>query len=196
MDVVNFERPENATLFSGRLLIAEPFLNDPNFFRSVILLCESGNEGSVGFVLNHATNLKLGDLLPALSSTDFTIYQGGSVQPDTLHMIHKKSTLFGGSKILENIFWGGSYQALQEALLAQQCNSSDVRLLVGYSGWKKGQLETEVLQGHWMVYAPTEAELQELLFQTDILDIWKKSIQMLGTQFNYMLNLPPSPQLN
>ncbi|MBS1590087.1 MAG: YqgE/AlgH family protein, partial [Bacteroidetes bacterium] len=77
MDVVNFERPENATLLSGRLLIAEPFLNDPNFYRSVILLCEHGNEGSVGFVLNHATNLQLGDLFPALSLADFTIYQGG-----------------------------------------------------------------------------------------------------------------------
>ncbi|MBS1776679.1 MAG: YqgE/AlgH family protein [Bacteroidetes bacterium] len=196
MDVVNFERPENATLLSGRLLIAEPFLNDPNFYRSVILLCEHGNEGSVGFVLNHATNLQLGDLFPALSLADFTIYQGGPVQPDTLHMLHKESTLFGGTRISENIFWGGSYQALQEALLAQQCNSSDVRLLVGYSGWKKGQLDTEVIQGHWMVYAPTEAELQELLFHTDALNIWKRCIQLLGSSYNYMLNLPPNPQLN
>jgi putative transcriptional regulator len=47
----------------GDLLLSEPFLPDPNFARTVILLCEHNDEGSIGFVLNKPADVHLGELL-------------------------------------------------------------------------------------------------------------------------------------
>src|SRR6202012_2279492 len=73
---------------TGRVLISEPFMLDPNFKRSVILLTEYSVEGAMGFVLNHPSEFALGDLLPDLSYADFTVYTGGPVANNTLHFIH------------------------------------------------------------------------------------------------------------
>ena len=73
---------------SGRLLISEPFMIDPNFKRSVILLTEYGGTGSMGFVLNHQSEYMLGDLLPDLPYSEMPVYIGGPVGEDTLHFIH------------------------------------------------------------------------------------------------------------
>ncbi len=64
MDFLNIHiKADVKKLKAGQLLIAEPFLGDPTFARAVILLCEHGDEGSVGFILNKPTELTLGDLL-------------------------------------------------------------------------------------------------------------------------------------
>ena len=64
MDFLNPNKQSGIPPGTGKLLIAEPFLADPNFARSVILLCEHGEEGSVGFSLNRPTEHSLADLLP------------------------------------------------------------------------------------------------------------------------------------
>ncbi len=192
MDFLNLQKPANASLDTGKLLIAEPFLIDPNFARSVILLCEHGAEGSVGFVLNRSTELTLGDLLPELYTPLHKIYQGGPVQLDTLHMLHRMPANFGGNEILPGIFWGGSYEALQDAMTGNECRPVDLRLFVGYAGWSPGQLEKELHSGSWIV---TELS-QDILFETDSDNIWKAAIRSLGDQYAYLANLPLNPQLN
>ncbi len=52
------------TAAAGRLLISEPFMTDPNFKRSVILLTEYADSGAMGFILNHQSDYLLGDVLP------------------------------------------------------------------------------------------------------------------------------------
>lgn len=154
MDILNLQKPKNVALATGKLLIAEPFLADPNFARSVILLCEHGDEGSVGFILNRSTELTLGDLLPELYTPLLKVYQGGPVQLDTLHMLHRMPKEFGGNEILPGVFWGGSYEALQEAILNNTYHPMDLRLLVGYSGWSPGQLDKEKEEGGLDRYRP------------------------------------------
>ena len=73
----------------GMLLIAEPFLKDPNFTRSVVLLCEHKPEGSFGLVLNRKTKHTLEDLIPELVGMKNVVNDGGPVQRDTLHFIHQ-----------------------------------------------------------------------------------------------------------
>ena len=70
----------------GTLLIANPFLKDPNFSRTVIFLCEHTEEGSFGFVLNKKFPKPLEELVPDLNLTNFPVYQGGPVQK--LSLIH------------------------------------------------------------------------------------------------------------
>jgi putative transcriptional regulator len=74
---------------TGKLLISEPFLKDPNFKRSVILLTEHNEEGTIGFVLNQPSNLLLKDLIPDLWQANYTVYVGGPVEMDTIHFIHR-----------------------------------------------------------------------------------------------------------
>lgn len=192
MDFLNMEKPANAELTTGKLLIAEPFLSDPNFARSVILLCEHSEDGSVGFILNRSTELTLGDLLPDLYTPLLKINQGGPVQLDTLHMLHRTPKSFGGNEIFPGVFWGGSYEALQEAVVNNEYQPIDLRLFVGYSGWSPGQLEKELKEGAWIV---TDLST-DLLFETDADDIWKQAIKKLGSEYNYLANLPLNPQLN
>ena len=64
---------------AGRLLISEPFMMDPNFKRSVILLTEYSEQGAVGFVLNHQSEYLLGDILPDISYSEMPVYIGGPV---------------------------------------------------------------------------------------------------------------------
>lgn len=193
MNFVNLSHPvSNIKLAAGKLLIAEPMLGDTNFSRSVILLCEHGSEGSVGFVLNHATTLTLGDLLPELYTPSLSIYKGGPVQEDTLHMIHRIPEKLGGNKIATDVFWGGSYEALQRIITENDYQPGDMRLFVGYSGWSPGQLERELEEGSWIVSNMSE----DLLFDVKPENVWKEAINRLGKNYAYLANMPTDPQLN
>lgn len=192
MDFLNLQKPENAALTTGKLLIAEPFLSDPNFSRAVILLCEHSTEGSVGFILNKSTELTLGDLLPDLYTPLLQVYQGGPVQMDTLHMLHRMPATFGGNEIYPGVYWGGSYDALQKAIVNNTYQPMDLRLFVGYAGWSAGQLEKELKDGAWIVSNLSK----DILFETDADRVWKQAIKLLGRKYAYLANLPLNPQLN
>ncbi len=193
MDFLSLNKPlSNLEPAKGRLLIAEPFLNDPNFIRSVVLICEHSDEGSVGFVLNTATGLTIEDLLPGLSTSDLKIYQGGPVQVDTLHMIHRLPEILGGKEIAPGIFWGGSYDALQDAIAYNTFNADDIRLFVGYSGWSPGQLAQELKEGSWIVTEMSE----NVIFESSPETAWKQAVRLLGKEYAYLENLPINPSLN
>ena len=177
---------------AGRLLIAEPFLADPTFTRTVIVLCEHGPEGTVGFALNRPTEHTLGDLLPEMYTPLLTVFQGGPVQLDTLHMLHRTPEALGGTEIFPGIFWGGSYEALQDAVTTNTYQPIDLRLFVGYSGWSAGQLEKELSEGSWLVADVSP----NLIFETDPDDLWKRAVQSLGAKYRPLLNMPVDPQLN
>lgn len=192
MDFLNLGKQSGIVPSSGRLLIAEPFLADPNFARSVILLCEHGEGGAVGFSLNRPTEHTLGDLLPELYTPLLPVFQGGPVQLDTLHMLHRTPIAFGGTEVADGVYWGGSYDALQESVMHNSYQPIDIRLFVGYSSWGAGQLEKEMSEGSWLVGNVTP----ELIFETDPDKLWRRAIESLGSEFSYLVNMPINPQLN
>lgn len=181
----------NITVVSGNILIAEPFLADRTFSRAVVLLCEHAENGTLGFVLNKPMLLNLTDLMPDLYAPT-VLYEGGPVQPDTLHMIHRLPELLGGIEIAKGIFWGGSFDVLQDLLNSSSSQMPDVKLLVGYSGWSAGQLENELKEGSWYVSQATA----QLVFDTDISSIWRNAVMNMGPDYKHLLNLPSNPQLN
>ncbi len=184
---------DTSLLQSGVLLIAQPFLTDSVFTRSVILLCEHSDEGSLGFILNKPTDLSVSDLLPDMYAPELSVVQGGPVQLDTLHVLHRIPDLLGGTPVSEGIFWGGSFQVLQELIESNSFkDAGDVRLILGYSGWSPGQLEGELKEGSWLVSKP----YPQLLFDVNHDKLWEKAIYDLGSDYRYLLNLPQDPQLN
>ncbi|MBA3830010.1 MAG: YqgE/AlgH family protein [Taibaiella sp.] len=193
MDFLNITNPvNNLRPAAGRLLIAQPFLGDPDFSRSVVMLCEYDEKGVVGFVVNHNTKVALADVLPDIFTSPMPVYDGGPVQRDTLHFLHRVPELLGGEDVGNNVFWGGSYDALQQTIIDNSCTPGDIRLFAGYSGWTQEQLDQELKDGSWIV-----AELKpEILFDTEPAEMWKAAIRSLGKEYAMLENMPRDPSLN
>jgi len=136
----------------GRLLISEPYLPDPNFQRTVILLCEHNEEGSFGFVINRPSNLKLSDVVEIDGSFQANVYVGGPVQQDTLHFLHLAGdTLEGAAEIIDGLHWGGNFEQLSIMIASNSIETDDLRFYIGYSGWGSGQLDKEIEENSWIV---------------------------------------------
>ena len=92
----------------GDLLIAEPsIIGDISFNRSVVLLADHTDKGSIGFILNKILDYTLNDLIPEVKG-DFKVYNGGPVEQDNLYFIHKVPDLIPESiEISHGIYWGG-----------------------------------------------------------------------------------------
>lgn len=179
-------------LGAGKLLIAQPFLADNTFSRSVIFLCEHSDEGALGFLLNQPTNVNINDVLPEFPAPELPINHGGPVQLDTLHIIHRSPGVLGGTEVKNGIFWGASLDGLQLFLNSDAYNAAALRLYVGYSGWSPGQLEDELKEGSWLV-TDTSADM---IFDTDPENVWRSAIYSLGRKYRYLAGLPVDPNLN
>ncbi|MGK7395322.1 MAG: YqgE/AlgH family protein [Candidatus Cyclobacteriaceae bacterium M3_2C_046] len=177
----------------GDLLISEPFLPDPNFVRTVVLLCEHNEDGSFGFVLNKPSLLKYNDVMDEVSDFDEILYVGGPVQQDTLHFIHRSGQMEGSIEVGNGIFWGGNFEQLQILIGNHQLNRDNFKFFVGYSGWAGGQLEMELKEKTWIIY---ENPTAEEVFDYDPNDLWKKVLDNMGGKYKMMSNYPIDPRLN
>ena len=182
-----------ALLAPGTLLVAEPFLKDPNFSRSVVLLCENGEEGAVGFVLTRRYKQSLSQLIPELTGKKWPLFYGGPVQPDSLHFIHQYPRLIPGSKeIKKGIWWGGDFSTVMDLLKEDALEPSRLRFFVGYAGWESDQLKEEVQQNRWL----TTAAQSSLVFLNKPQEIWNETLKTMGGEYAMMINFPTDPQLN
>ncbi len=180
-------------LAPGILLIADPFLKDPNFARTVVLLCEHQEEGSFGFVVNRPFDHKLDELIPAVLTPNIPVYFGGPVQLDTVHFIHQLPDLIeGGFEVFPGLYWGGDFATVVELINRGELDMQKIKFFIGYSGWASGQLEGEFNDKSWILSRITPP----LLFDSNEEEIWKQSLQKLGNNFAMMANFPIDPSLN
>lgn len=177
----------------GILLIAEPFLKDPNFMRTVVLLCDHQAEGSFGFVINRHYEHTLNELMNNMDELDLPVYYGGPVQMDTIHFLHQyPDKIPGGHEVKKDIFWGGDFDTAIQLLLSGEIDKNRIRFFIGYSGWSQGQLEFELKEKSWLT---VEAN-RKIVFHKDAEEIWKASLRLLGGDFEQLVNYPIDPQLN
>jgi putative transcriptional regulator len=177
----------------GRLLASEPYLADPNFERTIILLTEHNHEGSVGFVLNKPSESSVTEIMEDIKNIHSTVYIGGPVQQDTLHFIHRNPDISDSIEVTEGIFWGGNFDQILLFIETKQLNVSDIKFFLGYSGWSPGQLEEELNLNSWIV---SNQVTQDLIFETPSEMMWKKSLQSLGGRFSVYSNYPVDPSMN
>lgn len=182
---------------AGKLLIAEPFMRDGNFRRSVVLLTAHGNEGAVGFVLNHPSEFKISEVAPDFSNEygfDPPVYVGGPVQPDTLHFIHRLGDVITGAvKIGQQTWWGGDPDQLIEQISLNKVNEGQIRFFMGYSGWGFAQLELEITEKTWIVADNDE----DLLFASESdNEFWRKTVMKLGGKYRELANYPEDVHWN
>ena len=182
------------TPLAGQLLISEPFLQDENFVRSVILLCENNENGSFGLVLNKLSILKISELVEDFFFLDFDVYVGGPVEQNTLHFVYTGNEALPGSIALgEGLWWGGDFEILTQKLKNGEFHNGNIRFFIGYSGWTEGQLDEELEGETWIVCEKIEPEY---IFNDSAVELWRNILKNMGGEFQLLANYPIDQRLN
>ena len=173
----------------GKVLLAEPFMVDTNFKRTVVLMCEHEDDGSLGFILNRSLDMQINDLIADFPKIEATVFYGGPVQTDTIHYVHNAGELLKDSQeISKGIYWGGDFEQLKVLIEQGVIQSKDIQFFVGYSGWSPTQLTEEMNMGSWVV-----AELEKnYLFRKKEIDLWQEVMVQKGDAFSVIAQMPDS----
>jgi putative transcriptional regulator len=177
----------------GRVLVSEPFLADTYFRRSVVYLTEHNNQGSMGFVLNKALDIKVGDVIDDFPEGDFPVSVGGPVSTNTVHYLHTLGDAVPDSvHVKDGIFWGGDFEALKEQIRIGGAQPSDVRFFLGYSGWTENQLQGELDMHAWLI-GEIPAHMVMKGFGADF---WVTVLSRFEAKYKAWANFPQDPGLN
>jgi putative transcriptional regulator len=169
--------------FAPTLLLAMPQLRDPNFNRSVVLLCEHGDEGAIGFVVNRPTDIRAAESValdpPPRGDSGLMLWTGGPVEPQRgFLLLGDDPGVTDSERISDGFHLTASVEVLRrlleaepDALARQHC-----RLLLGYAGWGPGQLDAELAASAWLTAGLDPA----LVFETPPETMWERAIRGLG----------------
>lgn len=179
------------SLRAGDLLLSEPFMADPNFKRTVVLLCDYNAEGAFGLVLNRRLEYTLTDVLHEFPVAGLDLYYGGPVSPDTLHYIHRCGDLIEGSiHLRDDIWWGGNFEQIKLLFETRTLRSADFRFFTGYSGWGAGQLDEEMSIDSWIV----DRSYSDIFPPDD--QLWASVLRARGGEYGRFVHFPEDPSLN
>ena len=187
---------KNKKYGKGSLLIANPVLPDPNFSRTVILLCNHDEQGSFGLVINRSAPLKAPDLfssIDVLKSYNEKIYLGGPVSQSMVFYLYRSAKdVIDLDKICSGVYLGSNLETLESLYLDIENPEENIRFYLGYSGWSGGQLDGEMEQNSWLIQNANE---QFVFLESENL-IWPKAVNSLGEKYQYLTKAPVNPQWN
>ena len=186
-------KPTGLEIEKGRLLLSEPFLKDYFFRRSVILMLDHDDFGSMGMIINRETEYNIRDLVDDFPEFDSKVFLGGPVQTENIFILHRKGDLITGSQeVIPGLFWGGDFEQIKELIKLGVLKNTDIRFYLGYSGWSKDQLKNELKENSWIV---AESK-NDYLFAKQAKDLWKKILEIYKDDYEMWLNFPVDPQEN
>jgi len=173
---------EQTNTLAGHLLVAMPGMADPNFHHSVTYVCEHGEQGALGLVINQPMNMAMGEVLDQLSlSTDAEtlrgqpVLRGGPVQAERGFVLHDTGRDWEATTEVEHsIFITTSQDILSD--LAAGRGPERALMALGYAGWGPGQLEAEILQNAWL----TVPASPDLVFDTPYHQRWEAAAESIG----------------
>jgi putative transcriptional regulator len=190
----NFFEPDNILeLQKGRVLISEPFLQDNYFKRSIVLITEHNDQGTIGFVLNKPVDVNINEVIDSFPKMDIDILLGGPVSTNTLHYIHVLGDIIPNSvPVLGNISWGGDFEVVERLIASGNLSNGQIRFFLGYSGWSPNQLEDELAENAWVVGEMSDDEIMMPMSK----HFWKKTLKRMGTKYEMWSNFPENPEMN
>jgi putative transcriptional regulator len=176
----------------GQLLIAGATLPDPNFARTVVLICQHSEEGALGLILNRRGELVIGDVAPELAELvgeDAVIDAGGPVQPDALLVLGEfESPSYAGLAIVGSVGLVGDSSEIADLVGVTR----RTRAFAGYAGWGPGQLDAELEREDWFV-APADVDD---IFDPDADVLWRRILERKGGHFALVARMPVDPSVN
>ncbi len=135
---------------TGKFLLAQPVLVDPNFAKSVVLIVRHDMEGAFGLVVNRPLTVNiadaLGDTVESAKDNDAPIYSGGPCQ-GPVFALHTNPTL-GGEEPIPGVYLTTERDGI-DLLLSSAADP--IKLFASYSGWSQGQIESELAEGSWVI---------------------------------------------
>jgi putative transcriptional regulator len=165
--------------FRTALLLSMPQLQDPNFAKTVVLLCDYGPEGAFGLVLNRPTESPASEMVrldpPIVRGNDMPLWIGGPVEPQRGWILlseEPSSTEF--KFICDGLYLSTSQGLLRDVL--QTHPAPRARVLAGYAGWGPGQLDDELAASSWLM---ADVDL-DIVFDTAADAMWESAIRRLG----------------
>jgi putative transcriptional regulator len=185
-----------ATPTKGRLLVATPPLEDPNFDRTVVYVLEHHDEGALGVIINRPTPEQLDEPLDRwvdLQSSPSGVFSGGPVEPDALIALAYTRLPIAESTDELSPVSGRVVSAdltIDPALVAADLEA--VRIFRGYAGWGPGQLELEIEAGAWLVFDPDPGDL----FGQEPEELWRNVLRRQGGRLAWLAGAPDDLSAN
>ena len=180
-------------LRAGHLLLSEPFNPEPSFRRSVVLVSQHDKRGSIGFILNKPTHLRIHEALEDFPEFDALVYWGGAVNYESVFYIHTLGPKLPGSvEIIKGVYWGGDYKTLKLLVDNDEVDPAHIRFVAGYSAWNPEILENEINRENWWV---TDADMQKI-FEEKPDEVWGNILKQMGHVYGVMNHFPEDPCIN
>ncbi|MHB1608465.1 MAG: YqgE/AlgH family protein [Acidiferrobacter thiooxydans] len=170
------------TPLANQFLIAMPGLGDPNFFRTVTLVCEHSAEGAMGIIINRPVDLTLGDVFQQLDIANpdprvagQPVYLGGPIQNNRGFVLHEPLGAYESTLAVSDTLGVSTSRDVLTAI-ANHEGPEHFLLALGYAGWGPGQLEQEIADNAWLSVPASS----EILFQTPSETRWSAAAHLLG----------------
>jgi putative transcriptional regulator len=165
--------------FRPTLLLSMPQMQDPNFARTVVLLCDYLPDGAFGLVLNRPAGMPAREMVrlspPAIAANDLPLFVGGPVQPERGWILVTDPPPGEEHRtIIEGLYLTASPDVLR--LMLEEHPLPRARVIAGYAGWGPGQLDDELAQSAWLM---GDIEL-DLIFDVAPDAMWETAIRRLG----------------
>ena len=176
----------------GQLLVASPQLVDPNFARSVVLITEHNDDGTMGIVLNRAATTTVTEAAPELEDLVMPgddVFVGGPVQPSSVIVLAEwERPDDAGVPVFGGVGFVGAGADPEE--LARTVNRA--RVFAGFAGWSPGQLEDELARDDWIL-EPAQADD---VFSETPGELWSEVLERKGGQYALVARMPVDPSVN
>lgn len=175
------------------MLIALPTLLDPNFRRSVVLLCDHGPDGSLGVVINKPLSVETGDLLedyPVLTQSG-NVFDGGPVGKNSMLILCRGQNGPEGHSIFNDLYLANDLDRFKSDPPGGEAHDQ-IRCFLGYAGWAPDQLQNELNAGAWHVINGDSS----LVFDAEPSVLWQELIRRIGGPWAMYGEMPADPSLN
>jgi len=172
----------------NQFLIAMPALDDPNFSRTVTLICEHNDEGAMGIIINRALDITLSEVLVQLDVAGYhhdlrkhLVHMGGPVQESSGFVIHEPLGAWEADLEIDTDLGVSASRDILTAI-AEGRGPDRWLLALGYAGWGPGQLEQEITQNAWL-NGPAD---RDILFSLPLDQRWTAAAAHLGVDLSYL----------
>lgn len=174
----------------GDVLISEPFMNDYYFSRSVILVIDHNEEGSLGIVINKRLTIPFNEIVEGFPEFKADVYLGGPVETDRIFFIHTIGEMIPDShKISSGLYWSSNVSALKSMIKMNLIKEHELRFFVGYAGWEGGQLRNELKANTWLVGRFTTKKI----LQSMPAKMWSSFVKQMGIRYSLWSKFPVNP---
>jgi putative transcriptional regulator len=179
---------QHLKISAGTVLLASPFMDDPNFKHTAVLICSHNDQGTIGFVFNKPLIFSINEVLDSFPSLSVNIFKGGPVENNSLHFLHNAGKILDNSvPISPGVFWSGDFNKLKFLIKSELITTKDIRFFAGYTGWDKGQLEEELKENAWII---TNMDAN-YLFKVSSKSVWRKMLTAKGDHFPPLADISP-----